>query len=1146
MIYIPRLLQNSDERKFTELQLLSEKQKIIVILAEPGAGKSYLLDNLAQQLGIKKNAANIFAHSNPKVCLSLLIDGLDELVRVDSSAITKVLVMAESTGAEKIILSSRSSEWSQSHTQQCKEIFNTEPLLLYLQPFNTEEQQHFFHSHYPQHDAKHFLAEAEKIELTPLLSNPLFLKLFSNSYIKNNQYFENRHSAFKTAIEDLAKENNPNHSSALPFTKKIELAEDVFCKLMLSGSEGVSIADLSSTQFFPNISTLNGDKDITQILSTKLFVPNDVVGQHRPAHRVVAEYCAGNFLAKKITATSNPLSLNKILSIIAPNHVVRDELRGLFAWMTVLSHNDRIQETLINFDPYAILSNGDPSLLPLSSKKKLLLKLKELNQEDPYFRRGDIWRDLRISNFFDDNMLDELKELLSDKYRNGHLQRLILELLLESPVLSQLSNELNAIVLDTRDEYKEWFIRILAGQCLLNIKDHPIKATWDKLINESDRISLTIAGDMMSGEINPIFELKDYVCFLRKCADLYPTKYDFNIVIGERYFIQYFIQKLDLDLTTQLLDELSQNLSCTCQEIYDCQCRVGVSKIIGRLLDRYFELSHAPFDSEKIWLWVKNLYFKNNVSKEQSLSVKVLSENHELRQNIIKLVFEKLSNAEEIDEIRIFYFSHHGHCGLYLQHDDYKYIIDLAFSIKNIELWKSFVVRHDIYSKSKSSSFFRRYMRNQALQNLEFLRAWYGIEQKYKKLRRNMPRKRYRKKIAKNRKRQEAIYDEQIKYIQKNKELIESGEYWNALLNFSYVVLQEPKNIVEKFGDEYLVRNALYNCLDFVAPDVPSLTELANLHCRSKSLYVETVLYASCLERLKRDNSLQSVPEYILKALYTKFNTYWLGMNQDDMNFLMSEVKKCLFTNEDKIRQFLVEYIEPQLACGDCKHTQVDWLNCEPFNVLQEELSWCWLEKYPNLNLDSLENLMKMVIKYGNIEKLKSLIYQRCQDFLNTNINHQDKSEKERRDFWFVHAFYLLDTDYEIFWEVLVQDLDSIFILNKHLGTFGDYRKWLVLPAKKVELILDTFFDKYPEVELPDSYGTDSPNNEKAYRFLRNVIFLLGRDETDNPIPVIDRLLSQSKYKKLHLDLKSIRFDYQKKLAIKNFQGPRLNKLLNY
>lgn len=120
MIYIPRLLQNSDERKFTELQLLSEKQKIIVILAEPGAGKSYLLDNLAQQLGIKKNAANIFAHSNPKVCLSLLIDGLDELVRVDSSAITKVLVMAESTGAEKIILSSRSSEWSQSHTQQCK------------------------------------------------------------------------------------------------------------------------------------------------------------------------------------------------------------------------------------------------------------------------------------------------------------------------------------------------------------------------------------------------------------------------------------------------------------------------------------------------------------------------------------------------------------------------------------------------------------------------------------------------------------------------------------------------------------------------------------------------------------------------------------------------------------------------------------------------------------------------------------------------------------------------------------------------------------------------------------------------------------------------------------------------------------------
>ena len=70
-----------------------------------------------------------------------------------------------------------------------------------------------------------------------------------------------------------------------------------------------------------------------------------------------------------MTSIDNPLSLLKILSIIAPNNIVRDELRGLFAWMTVLSENQRIQEELIDLDPYAILSNGDQLYYYLAQRK---------------------------------------------------------------------------------------------------------------------------------------------------------------------------------------------------------------------------------------------------------------------------------------------------------------------------------------------------------------------------------------------------------------------------------------------------------------------------------------------------------------------------------------------------------------------------------------------------------------------------------------------------------------------------------------------------------------------------------------------------------------------------------------------------------
>nr|WP_160222157.1 hypothetical protein [Haemophilus parainfluenzae] len=323
-----------------------------------------------------------------------------------------------------------------------------------------------------------------------------------------------------------------------------------------------------------------------------------------------------------MTSIDNPLSLLKILSIIAPNNIVRDELRGLFAWMTVLSENQRIQEELIDLDPYAILSNGDPALLLPCSKKKLLSKLKVLNQEDPYFRRSDRWRSFSISGFFTDELLDELKSLLSPDNSDGDLQGLLLELLIDSPIVSKLTDELKSIVCNISFESK--YIRRLAGKCLAKIKESNYRGIWEYLIEARDNTSLAIVADMMA-KSNTEFEIDDYIKFLRICSGLYPTYYRIERVIGERFFIKRFIQKLSFALVIPLLNELSANLSCSCQRKYNCQCRVGISKIISMLLDRYFELVQEPWDPEKIWEWTKNLYFQNAVTKKESLSVKILS-----------------------------------------------------------------------------------------------------------------------------------------------------------------------------------------------------------------------------------------------------------------------------------------------------------------------------------------------------------------------------------------------------------------------------------------------------------------------------------------------------------------------------------------
>ena len=1145
-IYLPRILYSTDDKEFNESELLSVENKVIIILAEPGAGKSCLLDSLSEQLGIRKSIANIFIYSNPHQCSSLAIDGFDELVKIDSSTVVKALVMANQPSVERIILSSRSSEWYEGYTQHCRDIFGEEPLLVYLKQFNEQEQKSLFLYHYPGQNVEKFLEDAASIELSPLLSNPLFLKLFSKSYVENNQCFENRHSAFKLAIEGLAKENNRGYSydrNILPASKKIELVEDVFTKLMLSGSEGVSLSDSASNRFYPHIVTLNSDKNINQILSTQFFLPSDGIEQHRPVHRIVAEYCAGNYLAKRLTSIDNPLSLLKILSIIAPNNIVRDELRGLFAWMTVLSENQRIQDELIDLDPYAILSNGDPALLLPCSKKKLLSKLKVLNQEDPYFRRSDRWRSFSISGFFTDELIDELKSLLSPDNSDGDLQGLLLELLIDSPIVSKLTDELKSIVCNI--SFKSKYIRRLAGKCLAKIKESNYREIWEYLIEARDNTSLAIVADMMA-KSNTEFEIDDYIKFLRICSELYPTDYRIERVIGERFFIKRFIQKLSFALVIPLLNELSANLSCSCQRKYNCQCRVGISKIISMLLDRYFELVQEPWDPEKIWEWTKNLYFQNAVTKKESLSIKILSENDELRQNIIRIAFKNTFDDKSIHETR-FYIFEQGHSGLNFQSQDYKYIIDLAFDTDNVELWSNFMAKHNFYGH-KGANLLRQHMRMQALEKNAFLRVWYrnNIADK-KSYKRNIYRDSRKKRYRERNKKQRNIRYKNIQYIQNNRPLIESGKHFDCLLKFSEIILLEPNKIIEEFGDEKLVRNALYNCLDYIQPNIPSLSKLAELQCQSKSLNLEFILYAACLEILKRDGALNSVSAEILTALRTNLSTYWLGVNSDDRDRLKQEVDRCLFSNPADAENFLRKYIEPQLACMECKSAQVNWLaDDETFKFLQTTLPLEWLEGFPDMNFSAQKELLKLAIQFGDREKLKEIVQQYCEKLLNINPNLEEEDIKSKRNFWFAHAFYLLNENYEIFWQELIKDVNSIFILEEHFGSFGDYTKWIMLSPVKIELILNAFIGKWEEVYLPTSYGSDSPDSEKAYRFLSELIGKLGDSYQDNPIPVLDRLLNNSQYRNFYNSLKSIRFNYLCKLAVQNFQMPTADQVVNF
>lgn len=1145
--YIARTLYD-ENRTYSETELLVSSQ-YIVILAEPGAGKTELLGSLAAQLQTEQISATCFRYLTSSSNKALVLDAFDEVSRIDPSGIVELLAKVKAIGAAgNVVISSRSSEWDSAYTHRFREFFGKPPTIVRLIAFDIAEQKQLFENYFPNEDFIQFRHEVSRFDLEPLLPNPIFLNLFANAYVESKRHFSDKISIFDKAIDHLAREVNPGvpQRGAMLLEKKIDFANEVFAKLLLSGSEGITLTEVNSNRLYPRLALLIKDNTSPDcILDTRLFKLGDKPDQHLPVHRIVAEYCAARYLTNRIINSTDIFGLPQCLAIIAPNSVVRDELRGMLGWIAALG-NESIQRAAIKLDPYAILANGDPSQLLPSSKRLLLKKLTEIAAQDPLFRRGDIWRTFSAAGFFTTDVVDDLKPLLMDTNEQGHLRGLILELLIGSPAIPHLVDELHALMLLPETSYH---IRSLVSDCLLGIQTHNHQADVLQLISEASEDSLRITASIMKKVGAESFGLPFILSYLRACFPLYPDHRTLERTIGKRSFIKKLISTLTLSTVEWLLDELTRDLSCVCGEkAYNCECRNGVSKIAGVLLDRYFDLSSSPNDPSKIWQWVKNLNFHNKRNIDRSSAVRELQHNDVLRQGIIRLAFEYETDWNKIVNLEIEIFGGHsyGHSGLCFQPQDFRFIIDLAFESNNTVLWSRFMVLHHHHKSENQRKVneLRCYMREQARQKPLFMREWvkrnraieqYRYDYRKRELRHTRRANRWKREQAK-------IYAKNIKYVIENREIVESGRHWSCLSRFAWLVLEEPDKIEAEFGDVTLVKNALRNCFDFIEPDIPNLQKLAELQCQSQSLHLEIVLYAACLETLKTTGTLKNIKLCMLSALRTHLDMHYQAVSEEEQAALKNEVNRLLFQTPTDVESFIREYIEPQLGIVGCNHPQVGWLQYDDvFKPFQQMLSIEWLQRFPNIALHAQSELFEMAVQHGNRRELEAIIEQRCTDLMSESLGESDDEQhKQSRIFWLVRAFYFLPKIPTAHWDLLIQDKNTVLTFNEYSGRMSrdDYKYWPTLSARKVEAILLAFSEAWPRVELPNSWGTESPVGEQAYRFLSEVIWNIGEDNPDSSLPVLDRLIADARFRDFEYSLRSIRAKAIRTKALRDFEAP--------
>jgi cytidylate kinase len=718
----------SDNQQFTESELLSASNYII-ILAEPGAGKTELMKSLANQLGTKEVTASVFSYMGANSEYSpVVIDAFDELAKVDTTGIHKLLSSASNASPTHVIISSRSSEWDSSATNTFEQFIGHAPTVVRLCEFDESEQREIYTHHTKKDNFIEFQAEVTRFSLEPLLPNPQFLKLFADAYIESEGHFTDKRLIFTQAITSLAREVNTNTkpTPSLSSEQKINLSSEIFAKLLLSGAEGIRISEANENRMYPLVGSLlsSSNVNVSGILATRLFKPGDNADQHRPVHKIVAEYCAADYLTKRIANPSDPLSISQCLPIIAPNSTVRDELRGLIGWMAALGCKS-VEEAAIELDPYAVLANGDPSQLATSSKAMLLSRLKEVEAADPYFRRSDSWRRFSVAGLFTQDVMEEVKPIISNG-GDGDLRDLLLELLVGTQAARWLDVDLRQLLLSSTESKQT---RMLAYKCLIGLESYDPHLDLRELIDEASSSSLNIAANVIESIDIDTFKPNELEVFFRNCANLYSIhKRDFDGVLGGRYFIKRFISHLNVLQLEGLLDLLSKGLACNCgKKAYECECRTGLSKIIGSLLDCYFELAKPPFEPLRIWQWVEHLNFSGQINTQDIKSVQALRADAPLRQGIISHVFGKLTEREAIFQARIHKFGGcHSHAGLCLSLADQRFIIDLAFENNNTQLWASFFAQYQSnrFSNKKEPDSLRGHMRKQASQKPKFMKIW--------------------------------------------------------------------------------------------------------------------------------------------------------------------------------------------------------------------------------------------------------------------------------------------------------------------------------------------------------------------------------------------------------------------------------------
>ena len=974
-----RILDEASEGKILDSELLS-LERCVVVLGEPGMGKSELIGELGRVGGVAPVSAPRFMLSkNPGRYVTtgrpLLIDGLDEAIaRDEKDAVDRVLAQLEDASCPRFILSCRSREWQSRSLRSLKELYGTDPLVLLIEEFTREEASAFWSSRGFTSSVDPVLDGLDEQGLSDLYRNPLTLSLLGRIADSGKPLPATRADLFGHVCELIWREENDARQNTqlaqINQEQALSSAGACMAAMVFGGVDAIRLGGIAERQegevWIGDLENLPGGANARSVVASKLF-KNVGVGRAAPIHRVIAEFLGARWLAAQATTS---ISRRRLLAQYHGAGAVPSSLRGLHAWLAF--HSPHLSPRVIAADPFGLLRYGETDLLDAAQAAALLDALERLARTDPYFRAQD-WDARSAKGLCQTSLAPRIDAILANAGSNFHLRTLLLEAIKGTPLASSLSAILEKLVFDDARHYGE------RAEALEAVFAHRSRKFWqiaaqtllDQACDDSGRLAgrliemlrYDVGDDLLASTLLAVVGLQ--VSQFPRASERQPIRFrQFETLVAE----------LTPSRSKTLLRAICSRVPP--RAIEDYESRRNLSEIISLLLLRALrggaiELRDAPF----VWAWLGQINEQSSADQETLEQIRgAFIGRDELRRRIQRygmwtaLKSKTLWQAEHRLHMRAIGLAGNTE--------------DVAYFLREVAAKRSRSRRARSHWRDLVSLGIRTGSDNEKV--LAAARAFpaFGLKERAAIRRATQPSKppwkiRQEAEDAARRARDEADRQQAIAQFTAIVPKIKAGDI-DVTLNAAkfYLGVQITARTQEKMPpEERLV--AVFNeplAKEFIVgfeatlhrSDLPTIQQIADSHLQGKIWHVAYPLVAGLLRRHRSGEAFAGVsPETLTKALLICMQQRGLSRD-DDNDRLRVALERAVAPQLADKRALLRSWIEPYLNIRLSPHDELRVIEHIPlWDDAMASLAREWLLGYPEMPVDAEMNLVNALARAG-------------------------------------------------------------------------------------------------------------------------------------------------------------------------------------